>query len=300
MRIIKYIFCMLACCLFLTACKQDDIPDYDLNIISPSFEVIKRHVMESEADKYVISHAANYTEYINEETIKDILSVSVFDDNITEDTAQNLVNICKEENIPIFFLMCDIAPEILESYDKAYCISADYIYIGELFAEKINEMWTNEIKDKDSDQIFTFSVITPENLTVIQQTFYDSLLKNLELLGIPLEKLDEIFLTAGDVLSYCEENKKANESFIILDSKYLELFPENYSPSGDGVEIIGIDFNVDNYYSDYPYMKLCLIDYMEYISVRDIIISNIDAKGYPFENVDHSIVDKTVYIQPKI
>jgi len=102
MRIIKYIFCMLACCLFLTACKQDDIPDYDLNIISPSFEVIKRHVMESEADKYVISHAANYTEYINEETIKDILSVSVFDDNITEDTAQNLVNICKEENIPIF------------------------------------------------------------------------------------------------------------------------------------------------------------------------------------------------------
>ena len=31
--------------------------------------------------------------------------------------------------------MSDVNPEILATYDKAFCISADYTYIGEIFAE---------------------------------------------------------------------------------------------------------------------------------------------------------------------
>ena len=293
---------LLTVFMMFTACSEEEIPSYDLNIISPVFEQAYNHYSpdESETEKYVLSYASDYNQYMTEENLPYIETVTICDGSLTDEAAGEIISICKTENIPVFFLMSDVNPEILATYDKAFCISADYTYIGEIFAEKINSIWQNELIDKDGDKIFTFSVIKPETLTTIQQTFYDSMLKNIELLGIPLEQLEEIYLSKGDVLGYCTDNKKANEAFFILESNYLSVFPENYEPMGEGKEIIGIEFGTENIYKDYPYMLLCFIDYTEYFDARDAVMKNIENKVYPFKDLDYSIIDKNLYIQPVI
>jgi len=303
MRILKLLASFVLCTLLFTGCiEKEDIPDYNLNIIAPSFQTAYDYYKPSESDniKYALRNADSYGEYLTEETMKDILSVTVCDANISTETAQAITDLCRTINVPVFFLMNDIDKSVLDSYDKCYCISADYTYIGEQFARKINEMWQNEIADKNGDQIFTFSVVKPETLNNIYQHFYDALLLNIELLGIPLQQLDEIFLTRGDVLTYCDDNKTKNESFIILDNDYLSVFPESYQPDSSGVEILGISFNTVNYYRDHPYMKLCFIDYTKYFEARDLLMNNIRNKIYPFENLDYNIIDKYIYIQPVI
>ena len=289
-------------CFSFSACSQEEIIKYDLNIISPSFENVYNHysVNESDSEKYVLSSASAYAELLTEETLPLIETITVCDESIDKETADAIVTIAKEINVPVFFLMNDIDREIMASYDKAFCISADYRYIGEMFATKINEIWKTGIVDKDGNQIFTFSVIQPETMNNIQQMFYDSMLKNIELLGIPLEQLDEIYLSKGDVLNYCMDNKKKNEAFFILESNYLNVFPDAYEPYGEGVEILGIEFGVENSYTAYPYMMMCFIDYTEYFDARNAIMANIDAKVYPFKNLDYSIIDKYLYIPATI
>lgn len=303
MRILKFLAIFVLCTFLFTGCiEKEDIPDYHLNIIAPSFQSAYDYYKPSERDeiKYALQTSDTYSELLNETTLEDILSVTVCDANISTETAQAIVELCRGINVPVFFLMNDIDKTVLESYDKCYCISADYTYIGEQFARKINEMWQNEIVDKNGDQIFTFSVVKPETLNNIYQSFYDTLLLNIELLGIPLHQLEEIFLTRGDVLNYCNDNKAKNESILILDNDYLSVFPENYTPHSSGVEILGISFNALDMYSSYPYMKLCFIDYTKYFEARDMIMMNINNKVYPFENLDYNIIDKYIYIQPVI
>ena len=288
--------------LSFCGCQKEEIITYDLTVFSPSFENVYNHYspQQTEKEKYILSNAASYSEFITEESRPAIESLTICDENISTETAQEIADICKEMNIPVFFMMSDISKEVTESYDKAFCISADYTYIGEIFAEKINSLWEETIVDKDSDHIFTFSVIQPETLSGIQQAFYDSLIKNIELLGIPLEMLEQIYLSKGDVLGYCTDNQKNNEGFIILDSSYLSVFPENYEPQKEGIEILGIEFGVENPYTEYPYMLLCFIDYTQYISARDAVMENLDAKVYPFKNLEYNIIDKNIYIQPII
>ncbi|MBQ7903222.1 MAG: hypothetical protein IJ362_05775 [Oscillospiraceae bacterium] len=302
MKLTAKILLFIFICFGLCGCSQEEVIEYNLNIISPSFENVYIHYKsdESETDKYVLQPAADYAELLTEETLPRIKSVTVCDESISTETAQNIVNICQSENIPVFFLMNDIDREIIGSYDKAFCISADYTYIGEMFATKINEMWENEIIDKNGDHIFTFSVVQPETMNNIQQSFYSSVIANIELLGIPLEQLEEIYLSKGDVLGYCEDNKKKNESFFILESDYMSVFPDVYAPYGEGVEILGIAFGIENSYAQLPYMKLCFIDYSLYFNARDAVLSNIENKVYPFKNLDYSIIDKYMYIQPVI
>lgn len=289
-------------CATFAGCSQEEIIKYDLNIISPSFQQVYTHysTYESDSEKYVLSSASGYAEFFTEETLPMIDSITVCDESISKETAGAIVEIAREINVPVFFLMNDIDREIISGYDKAFCISADYQYIGEMFATKINEIWKTAIVDKDGNQIFSFSVIQPETMNNIQQSFYESMLKNIELLGIPLEQLDEIYLSKGDVLNYCMDNKKKNEAFFILESNYLNVFPDAYEPAGEGVEILGIEFGVENSYTDYPYMLMCFIDYTEYFDARDAIMANIEAKVYPFKNLDYSIIDKYLYIPATI
>lgn len=302
MKKLSLLALIISFCLCLFGCVQEEVITYDLTIISPSFQQVYDHysTAESESDRYVLSSASEYAQLFTEETKPLIESITVCDESISNDTAQAITDIAKEINVPVFFLMNDIDREILNSYDKAFCISADYNYIGEMFATKILEIWKTGIVDKDKNQIFSFSVIQPETMNNIQQSFYNSMLKNIELLGIPLEQIEEIYLSKGDVLGYCTDNKKKNEAFFILDSNYLNVFPENYQPYGDGVEILGIEFGVENSYTDYPYMLLCFIDYTEYFDARDAIMANIQAKVYPFKELDYSIIDKYLYIPATI
>lgn len=300
MRFIKLLFALTLSAVIFSGCTQEKIPDYNLNIIAPSFEKAYEYYSphSSETEKYELLSADMYAEIITDETLPFIKSVTIADDNISTETAQEIIDICKKENVPVFFLMASVDKQVLDSYDKAYCITADYTYIGEKFAEKIHEMWKEEIRDKNGDKIFTFSVIKTESLSPVYQAYHDRLLEYIELLGVPMQCLEEIFLTKGDVLNYCLENKKANEAFIIFQSDYISAIDGGYEPAGDGVEILGIYFGVENEYEASPYMKLCFIDYTKYFDAKDSIINNIDNKAYPFENLNYSIIGKTVYIEP--
>ncbi len=302
MKFLKLLFRAAFCTILLSGCTQGEIPKYDLNIISPAFEKAYDHYepTENETIKYELLSADKYAEVITEENIKLIKSITVADDSISDETVNELIEICRKQNIPIFFFMKDVNNEILADYDKAYCITANYTYIGEVFAEKINDMWENEIIDKNSDKIFSFSVIKTETLSPVYQAYYDRLLEYIELLGIPLSQLDEIFLTKGDVLSYCTENQKLNEAFFILQSDYISAVANDYEPAGDGVEILGIYFGVENKYADKDYMQLCFIDYTEFFRARDAIMENIENNIYPFKNLDYGIIEKTIYIEPVI
>ena len=73
--------------IFLCGCVEgNDIPDYNLNLISPSLFYVYDHYKqyESETDKYINCESSDYSQYINEQTIKDIHSVTVCDDRVEE------------------------------------------------------------------------------------------------------------------------------------------------------------------------------------------------------------------------
>ncbi|MDD6187210.1 MAG: hypothetical protein PUB11_04020 [Oscillospiraceae bacterium] len=287
--------------IFLCGCVEgNDIPDYNLNLISPSLFYVYDHYKqyESETDKYINCESSDYSQYINEQTIKDIHSVTVCDDKIEEGDLSAIIKVCKDNNIPLFFVMNNIAENALSEYDKAYCISADYNYIGEKFGDKIYEIWTDSLKDRDNNQILTYAAILPESLSDNQSRFYRSMTERMKLLGIPLDLTEEIYLSKGDVLSYCVENQKKNECFFVLDSAYLSLFGE-YEFYSDGVEVIGMDFSAENRYSDNSNMLVCNIDCKEYFDARDEILSNLDEQSYPFKNLDYTIIEKTIYIEPE-
>ncbi len=302
MKFLRLLFTAGLLATIFTGCKEEELPRYDLNIISPSFREAYLHYNphENENLQYELLFAADYSKVITEENRHLLESLTVVDDRISDETARELIRICQEENIPVFFFMKDISNEILSRYDKAFCLTADYTYIGEKFAEKINRMWREEIIDKNKDKIFQFSVIKTETLSPIYQEFYDRLLAYIELLGVPLQQQEEIFLTKGDVLDYCMKNQKSNEAYFILQSDYISALSEEYDPAKDGVEILGIYFGLKNIYEELPYMYLCFIDYTEYFNVRDTMLGNMDNHGYPFENIEHSVIDKTVYLEPVV
>lgn len=300
MKFLKSLFAAVLCIAVLCACSDSKAPKYNLNIISPSYEQMYNLFNESETDKYVLNRSDSWQEYINDETLSLLHSVTIRDDDVSDETAAAIVELCKKKNIPVFFLFNNVSENIMQSYDKAYCINIDYTYIGETFAQSIHDMWTNEIVDKDDNKIFTFTVIKSENIDDKQQIFYDSLLKNIELLGVPLEQLDEVSLTQDQIVDYCLENQNKNESYILLNSSFLPLLSENYNPSGEGVEVIGIDYGTENVYADYSYIKVCFVNYSEFYCARNAILQNIDAKIYPFENLEYDTIDKNVYISPLI
>ena len=270
MKRLVYFLLIFIFTLSLCGCTKEEVTPYNLNIISPSFADIHSHYAPGadENNKYVLANSESYPLYLTEKRMSVLSSLTICDENISSETAQKITDLCKQYNVPVFFLMNDIPQEITAEYDKAFCISADYTYIGERFAEKINTLWEDAIIDKDGDRIFSFSVVAPETISAMQQSFYDNLLKNIELLGIPLSQLEETHISRGDVLAYCNNNKKKNEAFIILDNNYISLFPDNYQPHKSGIEILGMEFGVENEYTEYPYMLLCFINYTQYKVIR--------------------------------
>ena len=302
MKRLAYFLLIFIFMLSLCGCTKEEVTPYNLNIISPSFAEIHSHYAPGadENNKYVLANSESYPLYLTEERLPVLNSLTICDESISSETAQEITDLCKQYNVPVFFLMNDILQEITAGYDKAFCISADYTYIGERFAEKINSLWEDAIIDKDGDRIFSFSVVAPETISAMQQSFYDNLIKNIELLGIPLSQLEETHISRGDVLEYCNNNKKKNEAFVILDSSYISLFPDNYQPHKSGIEILGMEFGVENEYIEYPYMLLCFINYTQYFDAKDAVMENINAKVYPFKDIEYNVIDKNIYIQPEI
>ncbi|MBQ3008268.1 MAG: hypothetical protein IJD80_01655, partial [Oscillospiraceae bacterium] len=125
MKLIKVIIAAALSAALLMGCTEEKPPEYDLNIISPSFVEAYNHYKseQSENVRYEKCLAQNYSDLINEETLPQIKSITVVDDSITTETAQEITDLCKEENIPVFFFMSNIDKQVLDSYDKVYCLT---------------------------------------------------------------------------------------------------------------------------------------------------------------------------------
>jgi len=66
MKFFKILISFILCCTVLCGCTKEEIPSYDLYLISPSFYRIYDHysVNESEDAKYIKKSADSYAEYI--------------------------------------------------------------------------------------------------------------------------------------------------------------------------------------------------------------------------------------------
>ncbi len=236
-------------------------------------------------------------ESFREDILPSSESVSIFSETFTDEDSIWVTDFCKGKNIPIIFMGCPVTDNTLENYDKAYKIYYDYELAGEVFAEFTKQVWTNRIIDKNGDQIFEFAVITPETVRSNYQIFYDSYLHYIELIGIPLEEKEVIYLSQGDLVNYCRENRAETEGFMILSDEYLRFLSRGYRPESGGIELLGLS-------EDSPYetgsAARCVIGYQEFFNARNTILSNIDRKIYPFENLRNNVIGKTVYISPTV
>ena len=91
-----------------------------------------------------------------------------------------------------------------------------------------------------------------------------------------------------------------SECFVVLSSQLLTNLKDQYSPKGDGIEILGITYGFENQYADSPFMKISFINYNDMFRARDAILQNINNKVYPFTDFAYNHIDKIVYIEPSI
>ena len=298
MKPFKIFFAIILVCFMFVGCKEKE-PTYDTVIFSHDEITVYNKFSDKDSDtqKYILLDEGQLFTEIDNDILSHSDSITIFSHNIDDESARWLTNYCKKKNIPVFFLNSDIDDDIINGYDKAFNIKTDYVYAGEVFARHVKEIWEDTLVDNNGDRIFCFAVITPEEIPDDYQTFYDSFLKYIELLGIPLEQKDMIFLSRGDVLEYCHENQGDCEAFIILSQEYLSLLYLEYEPYGEGVEILGM--SVGNKIAN-DFMHVCFIDYNEFFAAKDIILQNIKNKVYPFTDFNYSFIDKDIYIEPVV
>ena len=76
--------------LSFCGCNKEEVTRYNLNIISPSFQKIHSHYAPSasDSDKYVIASSLSYDKYLTGERMSVLKSLTICDENITDETAQ--------------------------------------------------------------------------------------------------------------------------------------------------------------------------------------------------------------------
>ena len=299
-RLISVLF---ACCLFLCGCSEkEEIVPYDLAICDVAMTEMCEYLYGFESENYkvtesefssesldvIVSDLKTYSEGLN--------SITLYSENITDESAQLFIDFVKEKQLPVTFAFSNISSETLNSYDKAFCITTNYKHAGEMTAEKIKQLWAEDvIIDADDNMIFTFASVKNEELSANMQIFYDTLIAGIELYGVPMQingdmSPDEV--TSGDSIVALNE---ANEALIIVD-KSAAAYINDYTPYSDGIEIITITENYQNNLAESPFVLHCFVDYSMYKQAADEIIRNFNNRQYPLIEISFPCIDRTVYI----
>ena len=282
-KIIKLLFSVLIIAALFSACVKEQPVKYNLTLVQNSASDVYEHFAnrQSDTDKYVYYTADELSKYLSTDNIEKINSVTVFDTGITDETATEIINICASKDVPVFL------------------ISTNNTYHGELLANEIKNLWKNGIVDRNGDQIFQYVVLRDEGTLQSELDFGVSLIKNIELLGVPMEELDDVKTQSDEILSVMNAEDQS-ECFVVLSSQLLTNLKDQYSPKGDGIEILGITYGFENQYADSPFMKISFINYNDMFRARDAILQNINNKVYPFTDFAYNHIDKIVYIEPSI
>ena len=218
--------------------------------------------------------------------------------HLTQSEVARLIELLSDRDIPLFIMGARPSEETMALYDKVFCIGADYRYLGEAFAEMVNGWWLQVIPDRNSDQILQFTTIKGENTSPRQQVFYDSFVRYIELLGIPLQELDCRTVSREGLIPYFNSAYHSTECFIILDVGYLKDISAEYEGDSDRIAMIGIVQDVSDPLAGYPFVRTCFLDYTRFFEARDRINTNIDRKVYPLKDIPFDVIDRYVYIDP--
>lgn len=312
-KLIKTLLTFCVCFILFTGCSENKKQvKYDLTICDSNLTELNSYLDTFSSENYHIetfdfSHGS-VVEFIksvidnnnNDENISYFInSLVIYSENIIDDQAVNVINFAKKHNIPVIFAMSQISHDILSKYDKSYCIVTDYNHASETTAKKIFDMWKNSIIiDRDEDKILTFSVLKDATLPPHLELFYNSLIENIELYGVPLHKTEEINIS--DVASIDIFNDIINkvEGVIVISNSHLSFINE-YTKDSEGINIIAYNQGSDNSYTS-PYSSVCFVDYNNYKKATDELINNFNNKKHLAENISFPYTDTTISIPATI
>jgi len=303
-RLISVLFVIM---LLLCGCnKKEEFAPYDLAICDvdmvemcdylSGFENENYHIMTTEFSSQhldvIISALMASSEGLN--------SITLYSENISEETALKFIDFVRTKELPVTFAFSDVSTETLKSYDKAFCITTNYTHAAEMTAEKIKQLWADDvIIDADDNLIFTFATVKNEELSANMQDFYDTLIAGIELYGVPMQINPDISpdeVTDGNSIVALNET---NEALIIVD-KTASTYINEYTPYSTGVELITISEGVTNTMAKTPYVLNCFVDYSDYKTAADEIVKNFNSRQYPLINISFPVFDRTVVIPAEI
>lgn len=288
--------------LLFAGCSKDETPSYNLSVCDTKLAEMCIYLDSFESETFKTEKIDFDDEQLSglitslQEKRKEIDSITVYSKNISEEKAAEFISFAQELNIPVIFAFSNIATETLTSYDKAFCITTDYIHAGEITAEYTKQLWTDgSIADTNGDQIFSFSVIKAENADDDYELFYSTLIDAMELYGIPMQINSTVFpaeITDADALAAL---KAENEGIIVIADEILSVIGQ-YTTENETVEIITVSQGADNALSGKTFVLNCFTDYKNYKFASDEIIANYNDRQYPLIKISFPVKDRTVFI----
>ena len=243
-RLISVLF---ICCLFLCSCsKKEEFVPYDLAICDVAMTEMSEYISSFESENYTVMETEFSDGHLDviisalKTKSNGLKSITLYSENITTETAEKFIKLVKMTNIPVIFAFSDIPTELLESYDKAFCIITDYIHAGEITAENIKHLWTNgTIVDENGDKIFTFSVVKEETLSPDYDEFYSTVINGIELYGIPMQIKNTFSPEEITDIESLGAVKSENEGIIVISDTTSDLLRE-YATENETIEFITI------------------------------------------------------------
>lgn len=303
----RLIFLLLPVLLLcFTACEEKEvIPKYNMTICDSSFSQIFSALEPtiSAENKVEMQNFAeiNILDFIASSCDENVLSITIYSESLTLENVSGIIAFVKEKNVPVIFACQDVPTEALNVYDKAFCVTTNYVFVAESFAAKVLTLWKEgTIRDRDENKIFAFSVLKDETSPGYLSVFYENLVSMIEIYGIPVQLNEEFFPSLDEISGYLESSKASNEAFFIFSGDMLERAKAEYAPVGEGVELLSIYRGTENIYSDFTSGQVCFIDYNQYFQAVAEILANYTEHEYPLSELSFPVTDKTVYILPKI
>ncbi|MEG0091158.1 MAG: hypothetical protein RR846_07205 [Oscillospiraceae bacterium] len=303
-HIIVIFLAVMAICF--TSCAQGEKPvKYNTTICDSELSQIFNEIKSTRSpeNKIEFQDFSKYDllDFISSTTDENLLSLTVCSEKLSDDDVLEIISFVRAKNIPVIFICQSVDNKVLATYDKAFCITTDYVYAAEVFAGDMFARWRDgSIVDRDENKIFSFTVLKEETSPPYLDTFYKLLVENLEIYGIPLQLNEEVFPSTEEVSGILEADKATNEGFLIFSDDILNAAVESYQPIGEGLELFSIYRGTANKYADYSDGKICYIDYLQYFAARDEIIKNYTNRLYPLSELSFPVNNKTVYIPPTI
>lgn len=302
----KLIILLLAAVFVFSGCNKEEKPKYDLALCDTALTGMRDYLSGFESESFVVEDIDFGSEQLNEymssmnENRKYITSVTVYSKNLTKETAEQLINFVKSENVPVIFAFSDIETETLTSYDKAFCITTDYVHAGEMTAVKLKQLWVDgTIADSDSNQIFSFSIVKNETENADLEDFYNTVIAGIELYGIPMQINSTVVPDEISDVQSLADLKASNEGVIVISAEVLPAV-EQYTTESENIEIITMQQGVENLFENNSCVLNCFVNFKDYKTAADEILANYNSRQYPLIESSFFVKDRTVFIPATI